>query len=138
MLQNLKGFHEGRKLNLATDLQTLNILFLSHMLSKSSLFYLIRKLATRCISLLNSKLCTQIIKKLCYQSQKGLWNFSKILSSQNHPYSLSFFKKYHNHPIYYLFFHHLLKLIILFFPRKVVRTSFFTIQLESYVRKIKT
>jgi len=83
----------------------------------------------------NSKLCTQINKKLCYKTRDGLWNFSKISSFQNYPYSLPFFQKYHNHPIDSSSFHHLPRLIILLLPRKVVRTSFLKIQIESYVRK---
>jgi hypothetical protein len=75
--------------------------------------------------------------QLCYKTREGLWNFFKISSSQNHPYSLPFFQKCHNHSIYFPSFHHLLKLIILFLPQKVVGTSFFKIQIESYVQKKK-
>jgi len=63
-------------------------------------------------------------KKLCYKTRKVLWNFSKILSSQNYPCSLPFFQRYYYHPIYLFFLHHLLRLIIFLLPRKVVRTSF--------------
>jgi hypothetical protein len=38
MLLNSKGFYEGRKFNLARDHQSLKILLISHMLSKSCLF----------------------------------------------------------------------------------------------------
>ncbi len=69
------------------------------------------------------------------QNQKGLWNFSKISNSQNYLYSLPFFQKYHNCPIYFFYFHHLLRLIIFLLPKKVVGTSFFKIQIESYVQK---
>jgi hypothetical protein len=87
------------------------------------------------ICLPNSKLCTQISKTLCYKTREGLWNFSKISSSQNYPYSLPFFQKYHNHPIYFPSFHHLLRLIILLLPREVVGTSFLKIEIENYVKK---
>jgi len=72
---------------------------------------------------------------LCYQTQKGLWNFFKISSSQHYPYSLPFFQKYYKHPIYSPSFHHLLKLVILFLLGKVVGTSIFKIQIENYVWK---
>ncbi len=64
--------------NLPTDLQSLEILFLSHTLSKSSLLQFIKKLVTRHICLPNSKLFTQISKMLCNQIQKG---FTKVESS---------------------------------------------------------
>ncbi len=110
-------------------------MFLSHTLFKSSLPLLIEKLATKHIYLQNSKFYTQISKKLCYKTRKGLCNFSKISSSQNYPYSLPFFQKYHNHLIYSPFFHHLLRLIIFPLSRKVIRTSFFKIQIKSSVQK---
>jgi len=74
-------------------------------------------------------------EKLCYKTREGLWNFSKISSSQNYSYSLPFFQKYHNHPIYSPSFHHLLRLIIFFPPRKVVKINFLKIQIENYVQK---
>jgi hypothetical protein len=86
----------------------------------------------------NSRLYTQTSKKLCYQTQKGLWNSSKILSSQHYPYSLSFFQKYYKHPIHYPLFHHLLRLIIFLLSRKVVGTNILKTQVENYVRKRKS
>ncbi len=62
--------------------------------------------------------------KIMLQNLRGLWIFLKISSSQNYPYSLPLFQRYYYHPIYSPFFHHLLKLIILLLPRKVVGTSF--------------
>ncbi len=64
--------------NLATNLQSLKIFFLSHMLSKSNLPQLIRKLITRRSCFPNFKLCTRISKKLCYKIRKG---FTKVESS---------------------------------------------------------
>ncbi len=78
MPPNLRGFYKGRKFNLTTNHQLLKILFLSHMLSKFNLHQFIKKLATRCICLLNCKLYTQTNKKLCYQTQEG---FTKVRSS---------------------------------------------------------
>jgi hypothetical protein len=43
---------------------------------------------------------------------------------QIYPYSFPFFQKYYYHPIYSPFFHHLLGLIIIFLPRKIVGTKF--------------
>ncbi len=137
MLQNPRGFHEGRKFNLAANLQSFKILFLSHTLSKYSLLQFIGKLVTRHICLPNSKLYTQISKKLCYKTRKVLWKFSKISSSKNYPYLFPFFQKYHYHPIYYPSFHHLLKLIIFLLPKKVVGTSFPKIQIKNYFLKRK-
>ncbi len=71
------------------------------------------------------------------QNLKGFKIFSKISNSQNYPYSLPLFQKYHNHPIYSPSFHHLLRLIIFLFPRKAVGTNFLKIQIESYVQKRK-
>ncbi len=141
MLLDLRGFYEGRKFNLATNLQSLKIWFLSHMLSKSNLIQLIEKLATRHIYLPNSKLYTQTNKKLCYQIGEGylfiyyyFFNY-KISSSQHYPYSLPFFQKYYKHPIYSPFFHHLPRLIILFLSKKVLGTIILKIRIENYVRK---
>jgi len=46
MLPNLKGFYESRKFYLATDHWSVKTLFLTHMLSKSDLPWLLRKLTT--------------------------------------------------------------------------------------------
>jgi len=59
-------------------------------------------------------------------------------SFKNYPYSFFFFQKYHYHPIYSTFFHHLLKLIIIIFARKVIGINFPNIQVISYVWKKKT
>ncbi len=137
MLPNLRGFYEGRKFNLAANHQSLKILLLSHMLSQFSLLQLIKMLITRRICLPNYKICTQTNKKLCYQTQEGLCNSSKISNSQHHPYSLPFFQKYYKHSIHSLSIHHLLKVIILLLPRKVVGISILKTQIKNYVRKIE-
>jgi hypothetical protein len=59
----------------------------------------------------------------------------KFQNSQHYPYSFPFFQKYYNHPIYSASFHHLLKLIILLLPRKVVGTSILDIQIKNYIRE---
>jgi len=135
VLQNLKGFHKGRKLNLVANLRSLKILFPPHTLFKFGLPWFIKKLVTRRIYLSNSKLYTQTNKKLCYQTQEGLWNFFKTSSSQHYPYSLPFFQKYYKHPIYYPSFHHLLGLIIILLPKKVVETNILKIWIENYVQE---
>jgi hypothetical protein len=84
----------------------------------------------------NFKLCPQIKKKLCYKSQEVLWIFKKNSSSQNYPYSLPFFQIYYYHLIYSLYFHHLLKLITLLFPRKDVKTNFQRFKLKVISKKI--
>ncbi len=109
--------------------------------------YHIRYLHLACLSSLESYLqgtCVYQIPsstpksiKVVLQNQKGLWNFYKISNSQNYPYSFLFFQKHHNHPIYFPSFHHL-RLIILLLPRKVIRTSFLKIQVESYIQKKKS
>ncbi len=137
MLPNLKEFSKGRKFNLVVNLHSLKVLFLSYTLFKFGLQQLIRNLTTRCTFLPNIRLSTQTNKKLCYQTQEGLWSFSKISSSQHYPYSLPFFQKYYKHPIYFPSFHHLLRLIILLLPRKVVRTNIFKTQIKNYVKKKK-
>jgi hypothetical protein len=71
---------------------------------------------------------------LCYQTQKGLWNFSKISRSQHYPYSFPFFQNY-KHPIYFFSFYHLPRLIILLLPKQVVGTNIFKIRVKNYVRK---
>ncbi len=111
------------------------MLFSSHMLFKCSLLQFIKKLTTRCTFLPNFKFCIQTSKKLCYQARKGLWNFSKISSSQHYLYSFPFFQKYYKHPIYSPSFHHLPRLIILLLPKKVMGTSILKIQIKNYVRK---
>jgi hypothetical protein len=55
MLPNPKGFYESKKFNLVADHQSLELLFLTHMLFKSSLPYLIKKLTTRRTFLPNPK-----------------------------------------------------------------------------------
>ncbi len=49
----------------------------------------------------------------------------------------SILPKYYKHQIHFPFFHHLLRIIIFFFPKKVIGTSIFKIQIENYVRKRK-
>ncbi len=64
---------------------------------------------------------------------RGFMKPFKISSSQFYLYSLPLFQKDYNHPIYFPSFHHLLKLITLLSPRKVVTTSILKIQIEIYV-----
>jgi hypothetical protein len=54
---------------------------------------------------------------LCYQTQEGLWNFSKTSSSEHYPYSPPFFQNYYSRPFYFLFIYHLPRINI-FFPTK--------------------
>ncbi len=72
---------------------------------------------------------------MCYQTQEGLWNFSKISSSQHYPYSFPLFQNYYKRPFYFPSFYHLPRLIILFFLKKVVETSTFKIWIENYPSK---
>jgi hypothetical protein len=60
---------------------------------------------------------------------------SKISSSQHYPYSLPFFQKYYNHPIYFPSFHHLLGLIILLLTRKVIEQVLSRLKLKIMSRK---
>ncbi len=69
---------------------------------------------------------------MCYQTWEGLWNFSKISSSQHYPYSLPFFQNYYQHPFYSPSFYHLPRLIIFFLLKKVV---FSRIELKIILRK---
>jgi hypothetical protein len=84
MLLNSRRFHEGKKINLAIDHQSLEILLLLHMLSKLNLLYFIKKLTIKRLCLSNYILCTQISKKLYHQTREGLWNSFKISSSQHY------------------------------------------------------
>ncbi len=70
-------------------------------------------------------------------NSRGFVKLFKISISQHYPYSLPFFQKYYNHPIYFPSFHQLLRLIIFLFPKKVVRTSILRIQIKNYVKKIE-
>jgi hypothetical protein len=66
---------------------------------------------------------------------RGFMNFfSNISSSQHYPSSLPFFQNY-KHPICSPSFYHLLRLIILFLPKKIVGISIFKIRVKNYVRK---
>jgi hypothetical protein len=74
------------------------------------------------ICLPNYKFCTKTSKKLCYQTQKGFWNSSKISISQHFP-TFYILLKYLKHPTHSPSFHHLLRLIIFLLPflRKITQ-----------------
>jgi len=65
--------------------------------------------------------------------EKVYKKFLKFQAPNTIFYSLPFSQKYYKHPIYSPSFHHLLRLIILFLPRKVVEISIFKTQIENYV-----
>ncbi len=62
---------------------------------------------------------------MCYQTQKGLWNFSKTSSSQHYPYSPPFFQNYYKHPFYSPFLYHLPRITIFFLLKKVMGINVF-------------
>ncbi len=117
MPQNSRRF-QNKKLNL-----TINPNHLKHYYHHIIYSILACIIITR-IYLPNFELYNQIKKKSCYKTCKVSWNFSKISSSQNYPYSLTFLQRYYYHPIYSPSFHHLLRLIILLLSRKVIGMSF--------------
>ncbi len=85
-------------LDLAIDLESLKILFLSYTLSRFSLLQLIRKLFTRHICLPNSELYTQTSYKLCYQTQEGFTKVESLtwLQTSNHLKYYSYYICYSN------------------------------------------
>ncbi len=109
MLLNPRGFCKGRKFNLATDHWSLKNLFLTHMLSKSDLPQLFRKLTMKCTFLPNPKFCNKISKELCYQTREGFAKFFQDFKFSTHPYLLPLFPNYYNPPIYCPSFYHLLR-----------------------------
>ncbi len=92
MLPNMRGFYEGNKSNMAAYHQSLKISLLSLVLSKSNLLQLIRKQTTRCIRLSNFKPCTQISRKLCYQTREGFKSSFKTSKLSTLSYLLLFFE----------------------------------------------
>jgi hypothetical protein len=56
----------------------------------------------------------------------------RSLGVRHYLYSLPFSQKYYKHPLYSSFFHHLLRLIILFLSTKVVGTSILKIWIKNY------
>ncbi len=93
MIPNPKEIYECNKSNLVVDHWSLKISLLSHMLSKSSLPQFIRKLTTRHTCPPSCKLCSQISRKLCYQTQEGFFfNSYKIFKLPKIFYLLLLFK----------------------------------------------
>jgi len=89
------------------------------------------KLTTRCTYSPNLKLYTLIKKKICHKTREGLWKFSKISSSKSTLIHFHSFKGITMIQCYYPCFHHLLWLITLLFPRKVVGTNFQNFEIEN-------
>jgi hypothetical protein len=52
-----------------------------------------------------------------------------------YPYSFPFFQRYYYHPIYSLFFHHLLRLLIFLLPKNIIGTSFQIFKLKSHPKR---
>jgi hypothetical protein len=72
------------------------------------------------------------------QYLRGSMNILKDFKFQINPYLIPLFQRYYYDPIYFPFFHHILGLIILFFPRKVVRIFFQIFKLEIAFEKRET
>ncbi len=77
------------------------------------------------------------MKSCVTKPEKVCENSLRFQAPQNYPYSFPLFQKYHNHPIFFSFFHHLLRLISLLLSKKVVGTRFFLIQIKNYVQERK-
>jgi len=70
MPPNPRGFYKGSKFNLAVDHQSLEILFLIHMLFKFNLFYFTRKLTTRRTLLPNPKLVVKPLRSYATKPER--------------------------------------------------------------------
>jgi len=92
MLLNLKGFYKGKKFNLAIDHQSLKMLLLSHMLSKSNLPQLIRKLTQGASAYQIAGFASKLIKSCATKPKRVCEFFLKISSSQHYLTQIYFFK----------------------------------------------
>ncbi len=135
MLLNLKGFCEGRKFNLTIEHWSLKTLFLTHMLFKSGLLQLFRKLITRRTFLPNPKIYSKTNKELCYQTREGFVKFFQDFKFPTHPYLFPFFPNYYNLPIYFSPFYHLSKTIHFSPPKRLWEQVFSKFELKIMSRK---
>jgi hypothetical protein len=76
--------------------------------------------------------------KFIKNATKPKWVYEISLKFQAATLSLftSILIKYYNNPIYSPPFHHLLRFIIILFPKKNIGINIFKIQIENYVQKI--
>ncbi len=130
MLPNSRGFYEGNKFNLVVDHQSLKISLLTHMLSKSSLPQLIRKLTTKHIFLSNFSSTPKPVKS-CATKPERVCEIPLNFLAPNTILLTSILSKYPKLPSHSPPFHHLLKFIILILsspkknhpPRRPPKTS---------------